>query len=249
MKPSPFAWARDWAACAWRRFRELLGAARHDRLVRNGLIVLLAIDLAFSLWYAGTRLLYNLEIDQNLYEIDFLRIDEDGGWAEWFSYAKTLLLIVLLGRLALTTRQMIYGALVVLFGIVLLDDSLEIHEELGKSLVGLLDLRPMLGVRARDVGEVITWTILGAIAAPFVLAGLALSKRTHVANGLALLIPFCALVFFAIVVDQAFHVWRDAFFGSDIVLGTLEDGGEMMAISVDVALAAVLVRGGVRNAA
>jgi hypothetical protein len=244
MKRSFISWARDWVSLTWQRFRELLSAARHDRLIWTGLIVLLAIDLVFSLWFAGTRLLLNLEINEYLYELRFLRIDADGGWPEWFGYAKTLLLILLLGRLTLSTRQLIYPALVFVFAIVLLDDSLEIHEELGKHLVGVLGLRPMLGVRARDVGEVITWAALGAIALPPVVAGLVFSKRTHVANGLALLLPFAGLLFFAIFIDQVYHVWRDAFFGADIVLATLEDGGEMVVISVNCALAAVLVRGG-----
>ena len=249
MRRSPISWAGDWISLTWQRFRELLSAARQDRLVWTGLIVLLTIDLAFSLWFAGTRLLYNMEINQSLYELKFLRIDADGGWPEWFSYAKTLVLILLLGRMALSTRQLIYFALVLVFCIVLLDDSLEIHEDLGKSLVGVLDLKPMLGLRARDVGEVITWAGMGAIALPFVVAGFAFSKRTHVANGLALLLPFGALLFFAIFVDQVFHIWRDLFFGADIVLATLEDGGEMIAISVECALAAVLVRGGARHTA
>ena len=82
---------------------------------------------------------------------------------------------------------------------------------------------------------------------PIVFAGFAFSKRTHVANGMAMLLPFAALLFFAIFVDQIFHIWRDLFFGADIVLATLEDGGEMIAVSVECALAAVLVRGGVRD--
>ena len=61
------------------------------------------------------------------------------------------------------------------------------------------------------------------------------------------MLPFVALLFFAIGVDQVYHSGRNLFFGADVVLATLEDGGEMMAISVEFALAAVLVRGGVRD--
>lgn len=247
MSRSPISWARDWASLTWQRFRELLAAARQDRVVWNGLLVLLAIDLIFSLWFAGTRLLYNLDIDQSLYEIRFLRIDADHGLPEWYSYAKTVVVVLLLGRMALTTRQWVYFALVFLFVVVLADDSLEIHEDLGQFLVGTLDLKPMLGVRARDVGEVITWAVMGAVTMPIVFAGFVFSKRTHVANGMAMLLPFVALLFFAIFVDQIFHVWRDLFFGADIVLATLEDGGEMVAVSLECALAAVLVRGGIQE--
>ena len=247
MRRSPISWARDWTSLTWQRFRELLAAARQDRTIWTWLLVLLGIDLIFSLWFAGTRLLYNLDIDQSLYEIRFLRIDADQGLPELYSYAKTVGIILLLGRMALTTRQLVYSALAFLFVVVLLDDAAEIHESLGKALVGVLDLKPMLGVRARDVGEVITWAAMGAVTMPIVFVGFVFSKKTHVANGLAMLLPFIALLFFAIGVDQVYHSWRNLFFGADIVLATLEDGGEMMAISVECALAAVLVRGGIRD--
>jgi hypothetical protein len=242
MRRSPIAWARDWASLTWQRFRELLADARQDHLIWTWLLVLLGIDLIFSLWFAGARLLYILDINRSLYEIRFLRIDADQGLPEWYSYAKIVGIILLLGRMALTTRQLVYPVLVFLFVVVLVDDAVRIHEGLGKALVGILDLKPMLGVRARDVGEVITWAVMGAITMPIVFAGFAFSKRTHVANGLAMLLPFIALLFFAIGVDQAHQSWRNLFFGAEVVLATLEDGGEMMAISVEFALAAVLVR-------
>ena len=55
-----------------------------------------------------------------------------------------------------------------------------------------------------------------------------------------MLVPFAALVFFGMVVDQVYHIWRDLFFGADIVLGGLEDGGEMISITVALLLAAAI---------
>ena len=160
------------------------------------------------------------------------------------NYAQILLVVLLLARLFLSTRQLVYLALTVVFAVVLVDDSMEIHEEGGKYFVKALHLKPLWGMRAVDFGEVITWAIVAAIVMPLVLAGLRFSKRTHVVNGLALMLPFLALVFFALFVDQVYHVLRNAFFGADILLGMLEDGGEMVAITTECALAAALVRAG-----
>ena len=79
---------------------------------------------------------------------------------------------------------------------------------------------------------------------PLILIGLFRSERTHAVNGLALLVPFSALVFFGMFVDQIYHILRHAFFGADILLGMIEDGGEMIAITMACALAAALVKHG-----
>ena len=155
--------------------------------------------------------------------------------------------MILVGCLFRSKRQWIYVALAILFALVLADDMLEIHEEGGKYFARALELRPALGLRAVDFGELITWAILGALMVPLILVGLLRSKRTDVENGLVLLVPFGALVFFGMFVDQVYHILRHAFFGADILLGMLEDGGEMIAITMACVLAAALVKHGSRN--
>jgi hypothetical protein len=231
-----------WISLALDRSRELLRTSGEDRRVHLLLVVLLTIDLSATLWWGATRLLYNLEIDSSLYHLKSLRIDVDGGLPERFSYAKTLLLVILIGYLLLARRQWIYASLAALFTLVLADDMLGIHEAGGKFFARALDLQPMYGMRAVDFGEVITWLLLGILIAPLLAFGLLRSARPDRANGLTLLTPFVALVFCGVVVDQLFHVMRDAFFGVDVMLGMIEDGGEMVAITAACVLAAAMVR-------
>lgn len=233
---------RRWIVDTRERLATLRGAVKADRPLYAFGVALLAVDLISILWWSVTRLLYNLEINERLYDVRMLRMDADGGLPEWFNYAKILLLTLLLAYLFLTRKQSIYAALAVLFALVLADDMFEIHESGGKYFAKLFELRPFHGLRPVDFGELITWAILGLSMLPLLLWGLIRSRRGDVANGLALLVPFGALVFFGAFVDQLFHVMRDAFFGADILLGGLEDGGEMIAITVTCVMAAAMVR-------
>jgi len=245
---SIFSKPLEWCSLAGKRFMDLMRTVRQDRLLRRGLILFLLIDLGLTLLWVVMRIIDNLELNKNLWDdLRFLRIDAEGGWPEWFNYAKILLLVLLVARLAFSNRKVLYAVLALLFTFVLVDDSMEIHEHGGEYFAETLDLQPLWGMRAVDIGEVITWGIAGAVFLPLVLAGLWFGGRTHTANGLALLLPFFALVFFALVVDQLYHVLYNAFPGVDVLLGALEDGGEMVAISLDCALAGALVRNGTES--
>jgi len=231
-----------WLSLAKGRLRELRLLIREDRPLYAFFLALLLFDLIATLWWAGTRLLYNLDINQSLYEIKVLRIDADRGVPEWVTYGKTLLLVILLVRILFVRRQWIYASLATLFALILVDDTMEMHESGGEYFARELELQPWHGLRAVDFGELITWSLLGALILPLLLLGLFRSERDDLANGLALLVPFGALVFFGAFIDQLYHVMRDAFFGADILLGLLEDGGEMVAITVACVLAAAMFR-------
>jgi hypothetical protein len=226
---------------AWRRLVELVRVVRGDRMLCVVFGLMFAIDLAWTLWWVWARILDN-QGNHYWYEMKPLRIDADGGYPEWFNYLKTMLLIFLLGRLTWIRRHSIYAALTVTFAVILVDDMMEIHEEGGKYFKKTLDLEPMWGMRAVDFGEVITWLLLGTVLGPLMLIGLIRAKGIDRTNGLALLIPFAALVFFGLVVDQVYHILRDAFPHADVVLGGSEDGGEMLAITLACAMAAALVK-------
>ena len=242
MSRALFSFARRWATFAWAGFTRLLEAIRADRALFFIFVTLLVIDLCWILWFGAAKLLYNTGITESLYNLKQLRITAEGSYPEWFNWAKTLVLVFLLGRMARSTRQWIYGALTILFAVILMDDSLAIHEKAGKYFVRTLELQPVIGLRAQDVGELITWSILGAILLPLILIGLLRSERAHVANGMALLLPFAALLFCAVFVDQLYHIMHDAFFGAGILLDMLEDGGEMIVITTACMVAAALVK-------
>ena len=242
MSQSLFSAGRTWISLAWKKFVQLLRIVWADRTLRFIFATLLAIDLCWTLWFGVAKFLYNTGINLTLYQLRYLRITEEGSWPERFNYVKTLVLVILLGYLARSTRQFIYLALTIVFTAVLLDDSLAIHERLGIYFARILEIRPMFGLRARDFGEVLTWAIFGVILVPLIVAGLARSERTHVVTGAALLVPFGAMLFCAIFMDQIYHVLKDAFFCCGILLDMIEDGGEMVTTTLALALAAALVK-------
>ena len=197
---------------------------------------LFAVDLFFIVYFGVGKTLYEFDRDPFLYNHKELMITTDGGVPEWFNYLKTLLVVALLVRLARTTWQPIYASLALVFLVVVLDDAMEIHETVGKSLARALDIPRVLGLRGRDVGEVMTWMLLGALVVPLLLLALPRSTRVHRGNGLALLLSFGALVVCGVVVDQLGPL-SDVFHGAGVLLDVVEDGGEMLAITTACALA------------
>ncbi|NIT67984.1 MAG: hypothetical protein GWN54_12235, partial [Gammaproteobacteria bacterium] len=53
-------------------------------------------------------------------------------------------------------------------------------------------------MRGQDIGELITWALIGAIVAPLLLIGIWRTSTEHRQEGLAFLIPFAGLLFSAV---------------------------------------------------
>ena len=234
--------ARGWVSSGWQRFVQLFGAVWADRTLRSIFLGFLLIDLAWTIWYGVAVGLHEAGITDSWEELVKFHITEEGGYPEYYNYTKTMVLVLLLGRLALSTRQWVYLAYTIVYAVILMDDFLTIHETVGGYLRRTLEIKPILNLRNQDIGEVITWTLMGTLIVPLMIYGFARSDRSHVRNGLALLYPFGMLLFCAIVVDQLYNPFHAIFFGSGILIDMVEDGGEMVAITWTLALAAVLVK-------
>ena len=155
-------------------------------------------------------------------------IEMDRGYAEVYQYIKEYWIVLLLFILAIKTKQGIYLAWSALFMYLLLDDSLEIHEKLGEYLAGYFDFQPGLNLHAHDFGELAVSILFGSIL--FLTVGFAYvhCKRVQKKVSRRLFILVLLLAFFGVVVDML-HValpWRES------VLGIIEDGGEMLIMSI-----------------
>ena len=197
------------------------------------LAVLLAVDIALvvvsvvRLAVAGPSL------------TDPWLLETDGGWAEYVGYAQQAALAVLLLVLCWSTRHLVWAAYAAVFLSALADDSLRLHENKGAWLADRLAARGwfppdgFMGLRADDLGELVVWGLLAAVP---VFAALLLHRRSDRWNrraslGMAGLIA--AYVFFGAVVDQAHVLVLDTWLGD--VVGTVEDGGELVVLSVSLA--------------
>jgi hypothetical protein len=222
-------------AALWQRTRLALRLGAGDRDVRRLLLGLLIVDGIFMVVHAVRWFFYQ---ESGLLHSSLFDISADWSLAEMFNYLQTALLVALLWRLGRRRGMAVFTGWAALYFLALLDDSLQFHERGGYYLVDHYGIPSVFGLRPQDLAEVMVWLGLGVPATAAVLIGARRSAAD--ANRLAamMIVPFAALLFFAVGVDMVHAVVKK--------LGILEDGGEMVAISAACALALLLQRDEVR---
>ncbi len=111
---------------------------------------------------------------------------------------------MIVALLVLTARTYCYRTAAVwalVFGYVLIDDALSLHERYGTLLMRALPLTPVSGLRAQDVGEVLVWAGVGVLPGALMTRAYRVGSPADRRYSRTLLALFCALVFFGGVVD------------------------------------------------
>jgi hypothetical protein len=158
-------------------------------------------------------------------------LEKDRGYPEFFQYAKVFLIVATLMLVSARTKVVGYGVWALFFLYLLLDDFLQIHEIVGEHLALVLGFAPAIGLRAQDFGELAVSVIAAAVflsALALIYLGESGGFRKASRHFLWLL---AILAFFGIFVDM-FHVAVDMGWKITWLLGVIEDGGEMVAISL-----------------
>ncbi|SEO79055.1 hypothetical protein [Trujillonella endophytica] len=173
-------------------------------------------------------------------------VENDSGLAELVGHVHLLALAVLLLTLWRLGGRPVWIAWAALFALALADDRYRLHENQGHRLADLLHLpRELAGLRAGDLGELVVWGLL-AVLPLLAIGGLHLRSdpRTRRESlGLGLLVA--VYVFFGVVVDQLHAMSRGG--AGEHLLGTIEDGGELLTLTVVLAHVVVLVGTARRN--
>ena len=154
------------------------------------------------------------------------------GYAEIFGYAQMALAIAALGVCYFMSRMPVYIALAIVMFIILLDDSFQLHELLGEYMAAGWSEGTML--RARDWGELIVWGLVGIFSIGGLAAGFLYSDLRRRAIGMVFLAMLILLASFAVGVDMV-HSLLNSMTDSykvDLAVALIEDGGEMMVISL-----------------
>lgn len=206
------------------------------------LLLLLAVDVVFIVLYVLYKLpevapALDLSLGQGF------AIDRDGGYAEVFQYLKEGTIVLLLGLLALRTR-LSYLSWSLLFLYLLADDSLQVHEKLGGIVSERLEFAPLFNLRLQDFGELLVSALVGMFFLAAIAVAYWLGDRAFRKSSGYLLLLLAALASTGIVADMIHQM-----IGSRLVRGSLtivEDGGEMLVMSVIVwfVVALVLARPG-----
>ena len=171
-----------------------------------------------------------------------LMITHDWSYGEMFNYAKWFTAVCLCLALWRHTSSLLYAGFAVTFAILLADDALQIHENLGARLADLGGPGAQLGLRARDFGELQVWFVLGLIVVGALVVGFRWGRRQDWGVGIALVGALSGVVFCGALVDMiavAFNKMMPDGMLTTLILWAmhlLEDGGEMIFASLCLAV-------------
>ena len=207
----------------------------------RGLLVVLAINLVLVALHGAYFVCLRYGLDSWPRDPLF-SLDSNTGLAQLFSSGQTVLLIVLLLRLGAQTRTALYPALAAVFLFVLLDDALALNQLLGEPLAGALGLVDRPRLEAQSVAEMMVYGVLalpllGMLAAAFLRA-----PAEHRRAGAGFVLLLALLAFFATVMDLVHLAFIKSFFGSRLLLEVVEEGGEMLTLSLALMLALIVSR-------
>ncbi len=190
------------------------------------LLLLIAADAAFISADLASRQVPALG--------DLFRLSREHGPAELFQYAKMLWIAGMLALLWSRTQVQVYAAWALLFAYALCDDALQLHERGGRLLASGHGPELVFGVEAKDLGELAVWGFFGAVFFGLIVLAYLRSgpEGRRASHRLALL--FAVLLFFGLALDML-HTATDPYQTESVikrVVGILEDGGEMVTMSL-----------------
>ena len=170
-----------------------------------------------------------------------ISLSEDRSLGEIINYGLCFLSLTLFLLAAIENQSKALGFLCAFMLFAWLDDAARYHERLGKVLSSNFELWPLPRLRSQDVGEILAWGIAGILFASYFAVVFSCRKRgelgvlASVGGGL-LLLAACgiALDMLHIAAPGRFHR----------LLGVIEDGGEMVAVTWIAAVALLISRKG-----
>ena len=219
------------------------------RTAAAALTILMGLDLLLIAIHLWPTTFVQPDHDHLWLTRDGLLLTSEHGLAELVQYVKTAAVVALLLVAARGdgARAAWHGgwAWATVFGWVALDDALALHER-GGSLLREWVGPTVLGLGAQDVGEVVVWGIVGAALLP--LLGMAYASDTPHGRGASrrLAGAFALFAFVAGGLDLLHASLGSASGSWHAVLAVAEDGGELLAMSLILALAFALQRTGLR---
>ena len=221
----------------------LLACAWEDGPTRRITLILLAAAAAFI---AANAVLGTLNRDFAVAAGPFREINltVEGALPERYMQGLSLMTAILFVLAALDWRSRMTVFLAALYGFVWFDDTASYHERFGALLIDTLGLEPAFGLRALDFGELIAWALAGSMLGLAALWAVLRIRPGDVGIGVLVGLTFFALVAFAIAIDMLHIVVPLSLQGE---VGVLEDGGEIVAISLTAGLAVALTRTQHRN--
>lgn len=239
-----------WPA-SWRiLLRDAVGELRlliGTRAFLRFLAVLLAVDAVLVILHVAHELQDMGVIGGGAWlQSELLLLSEDRGYGEVWGYAKALAATAGLLALCWRSRAPVFAALAFTLAVIVLDDSLMIHEVFGHRLSKALAFEPAFGLQPQDFGELTVWAMLGIVVVAVLAVGFRFSDRRARATSTVFFGLLAALVFFAVGTDMLNIALHDAFPGAYRLWPLVEEGGELVTLSL---ICAAAVAGRLRRGA
>jgi hypothetical protein len=212
---------RNWLA-------ELLSYLRYSQAPKQAqrlIVLILLVDLillgAFLRWAYVEH--YHLTTSVLYGDLRYSMVD--GSFIELFGYLKEVLIIALAALASFYRPNLIYLGYMALFVVALLDDSLSLHENLG------YQIGPVLGL-SQQISEILVFGVMSFVPLIVMLRGFRLSHGRDRRNAEAMLLGFGLLMFCAVVMDFVHSAVVKTYGRGDTALSLLEDGGELLSLTV-----------------
>lgn len=163
----------------------------------------------------------------------FIQVSTDRSYPEFYQYTKEFWIVYLLFAIYIKTREVGYLGWASLFFYMLLDDSIEIHERLGEVFAKHFDFNRLSGLRPQDFGELITTALFASVLFTIIGIFYRYGSNTFKKVSIEILTLVIMIVFFGIFIDMV-HITIQLGKAVDFLLSIIEDGGEMIAMSITV---------------
>lgn len=204
-------------------------------------LIVLAVLVCGDLLFIGLHLVH---LQTSLLPSDRWSISRDHGFAELFQYLKYVAICLALGHLFIRTRLRVMLGWMAVFGFLLLDDAGRIHERFGLLFAASTHLPNIGGLRARDIGELVFALLAGLLVLPLVIFGWLRGAPPARAISTDLALLLVALAGCGVGADFVHRLLSLS--SMDVLAGLIEDGGEMLVLSVTCAYLTQWVTGQVR---
>jgi hypothetical protein len=173
-------------------------------------------------------------------------LEADRGIAEYYQYLKQAIVVLAMLWCWRRTKATSFLVWTVFFALMLYDDSHSLHERLGEQLAAAWALPSVFGLRPQDLGELTFAATVAVLMLSLLLVVDVVERGAATAHTLNIVLLLAALAVCGVLVD-AVHVIA-YFSGSRLawVLAVMEDGGELLVMSLIAAYACRLAAHGLR---
>jgi hypothetical protein len=159
-------------------------------------------------------------------------LESENGLASIYQYIKQVWLAGCLALAFLQTRSLAVVGWTLLFTFLLLDDVLQLHERIGAMLAAALNLPSLFGLRPDDLGELCVAAVIGCVALGMVVVALRRGGSEAREFSADLMCLLAALALFGVCFDMLHTITVFRAPSVAEVFSMIEDGGEMLVISV-----------------